>query len=263
MDGLTLQIFNWLTELDELESARFISNCIVENFYKDTFLDKKSDKITDMFDVTVFVPLKTYKNLSGYSLITTKIEEAIRESAAADSLYIDRIDWKARLKSESELQSDKRGEIITELLTQDYVSKQVRLMNQSINNNPHLALGAAKELIETCCKSILVDKGVIYDKEWKIQRLIKETNENINLISSKMGEDRTVKSAISLILGGLSNVVHGVAELRNVYGTGHGHDPDFEMLDNLYVKLAVASASELAIFYLAIHTNESNKPVIK
>jgi len=41
--------------------------------------------------------------------------------------------------------------------------------------------------------------------------------------------------------------------LRNCYGSGHGHAPNFKMLNDLYVKLAVNAASELAIFYLTLN----------
>lgn len=259
MDGLTLQIFNWLTELDENEHAEFISNCIIESSYQDTLFEIAGEDERDVYDITIYVPLKTYKKLSDFSVTTTKIEETIREFAESDSTLIRQIDWKARLRSESQLESDKRGETISNFFTKEYVSKQVRLMNQSISNNPHLALGTAKELIETCCKSILKDKRIVYESDWDVQRLVKVTNQNINVISPKISNNEITKSAVAKILGGFSNIVHGVTELRNEYGTGHGHEPNFEMLDNLYVKLAVTSASELAIFYLTIHDNDKKE----
>jgi hypothetical protein len=259
MDGLTLQIFNWLTELEEHEAADFLSKCYIDNLYQDTLFEIGGDRETDMYDVIVFVPLKTYKNLAQHSDSMAKIEEAIKESAEAASIYVRQIDWKARLKSDSEMQSDKRGETISELLTQSYVSKQVRLMNQSINDNPHLALGTAKELIETCCKSILTEEGVSYDRDWDIQKLVKETNKIVDLIPFDIENREVAKTSVAKILGGLSNVVHGITELRNSYGSGHGHAPNFKMLDNLYVKLAVTSASELAIFYLTLHNAKHEK----
>ncbi len=260
MEGLTLQIFNWLTELDEHEAADFVSKCFIDNLYQDTLFESGGgDRETYMYDVIVYVPLKTYKALAQYSAVTTKIEEAIKESAEAGSIYVRQIDWRARLRSDSEIQSDKREETISELLTQTYVSKQVRLMNQSISENPHLALGTAKELIETCCKSILAGEGVSYDKDWDIQKLVKETNRVVDLIPFDLEHREVAKTSVAKILGGLSNIVHGVTELRNAYGSGHGHDPNFKMLDSLYIKLAVTSASELAIFYLTLHNAKHEK----
>ena len=67
-----------------------------------------------------------------------------------------------------------------------------------------------------------------------------------------------VKTSIAKILGGFSNIVHGITELRNSYGSGHGHDPNFKMLDSVFVKLAVTAASELAIFYLTLHKSKNS-----
>lgn len=67
------------------------------------------------------------------------------------------------------------------------------------------------------------------------------------------------KSSIAKILGGFSNIVHGITELRNSYGTGHGHSPEFKTLDGIYIKLAVSSSSELAIFYLNLRQVNTEK----
>ena len=67
------------------------------------------------------------------------------------------------------------------------------------------------------------------------------------------------KSSIAKILGGFSNIVHGITELRNSYGTGHGHSPDFIMLDGMYIKLAVSSSSELALFYLTLQKTKQKR----
>jgi len=253
MDVLTSQIVNWLTELEENDAADFFSKCSIETIYVDTSYDiYGGDKETQICDVTVFVPIKLYKNLHQYSHLTSKIEEAIRETGESSSVYFKQIDWKARFKSESDLQNEKRREEILGLLSQDYVSKQLVLMNQSIQSAPHLSLGIAKELIETCCKTILRSEAVFFDKDWDILKLVKETNKVLDLVPFDVINHESAKSSVAKILGGLSTIVHGITELRNEYGTGHGHDADFKMLDNLYVKLAVTSASELAIFYLTL-----------
>jgi succinate dehydrogenase/fumarate reductase flavoprotein subunit len=260
MEGLTLQIYDWLIELGEQEAADFLSSCLIDSLYQDTLFEVGGgDSETDMFDVIVYAPIKIYKTINDYSAITAKIEEAITESAQSQEIYVRRIEWKARLRNDSEIRNDKRTEVITGLLNQDYVQKQVRLMHQSMNDNPHLALGTAKELIETCCKSILKQENVAYERDWDILKLVRETNKVIDLIPFVLDNKETAKTAVAKIIGGFSNIVHGVTELRNSYGTGHGHDPNFKMLDELYVKLAVTAAGELAVFYLTLQKSKEKK----
>lgn len=254
MDGLTLQIYNWLSEIEESDAAEFLTDCYIENDYIDELISLGGgDKDISMFDVVIYIPLKKYKALDLKSQITSEIEKALRESGESQDIYVRNIEWKARIKTETESQLDKKAEIITNLLSQSYVNKQVQLMNQSIKENPHLALGIAKELIETCCKSILTEENVTIDKDWDILKLVRETNKTIDLFPFEIDNKETTKNAVSKILGGFSNIIHGITELRNIYGSGHGHSPDFKMLDDLYVKLAVTASSELAIFYLTLH----------
>ena len=47
----------------------------------------------------------------------------------------------------------------------EYVSQQITRMEAAINNDPELAIGTAKELVETCCKSILDECDVELKKK--------------------------------------------------------------------------------------------------
>lgn len=258
MEGLTIEIFDWLEELEEHEAAKFVANCHIENFYIDTLFSMDSDKETYLHEVTVFVPLKTYKALEQYSEIVKKIEQAISEAGDSNGIHIRATNWKAYLPSTIRDKNHELGEKISEILSQDYVRKQIKLMTQSIKQNSHLAIGTAKELIETCCKHILKEEGIQYERDWDIQKLVKETNKVIELVPFEVDNKEVVKISTAKILSGFSNIVHGITELRNSYGSGHGHEPNFKMIDEVYIKLAVSAAGELAIFYLSLQ-NAKNK----
>ena len=48
-------------------------------------------------------------------------------------------------------------------------------MESSVESDPALAIGTAKELVETCCKTILSDLRIEADKDWTLSKLVKET----------------------------------------------------------------------------------------
>jgi hypothetical protein len=48
----------------------------------------------------------------------------------------------------------------------------------------------------------------------------------------------------------MNNIIQGVAELRNSYGTGHGKDADFKGLEAKYARLLVGVVSEFVILLL-------------
>jgi hypothetical protein len=92
-----------------------------------------------------------------------------------------------------------------------------------VNDDPALAVGSAKELIESTAKVVLAERGELVDARDEIQNLIRRAQQSLLLhpSNSTPGPDGT--DAVKNILGGASTIALGVAELRNRgYGTGHG-----------------------------------------
>ena len=145
------------------------------------------------------------------------------------------------------------GVLISTKLNAEYVTQQIVLMEASIENAPHIAIGTAKELIETCCKKILVERDISYDKSWDLIQLVKHTNKELKLSPDDISDEKKASKTIKTILGSLTTVVHGICELRNEYGSGHGKDVMFRGLNPRHAKLAVGAASTLAIFLLETH----------
>jgi hypothetical protein len=148
---------------------------------------------------------------------------------------------------------EKKGGELKQILNAEYVSQQINLMESSIENSPHISIGLAKELIETCCKSIFEDRMETYDKNWDLTKLMKETTKLLKLTPEDIHNEAKASSSIKQILGSLSSVVQGIGEIRNEYGSGHGKDGKFKGLQPRHAKLAVGSASTLAIYLLETH----------
>lgn len=158
-----------------------------------------------------------------------------------------------RLKITGKESIQKKGFDIKKLLNADYVSQQINLMESSIENSPHISIGLAKELIETCCKSIIDERKEVYDKNWDLPKLMKETTKLLKLTPEDIPNEARAASSIKQILGSLSSVVQGIGEVRNEYGSGHGKDGKFIGLQPRHAKLAVGAASTLAIYLLETH----------
>ena len=56
-----------------------------------------------------------------------------------------------------------------------YVTQQITRMEAAVNQDPELAIGTAKELVETCCKTILIERGVSFSKNDDLPKLVKTT----------------------------------------------------------------------------------------
>lgn len=90
------------------------------------------------------------------------------------------------------------------------------------DDDPELAVGTAKELVEAVCKQLLADASVTPDTEWSLEKLYKEAAKTISLDVDSVGDARPGAESIKKVLRGLALVVSGTAELRNRFGTGHG-----------------------------------------
>jgi len=148
---------------------------------------------------------------------------------------------------------EKSKQEIIQVLSDDYVIKQINLMESAIENSPDLAIGTAKELIETICNTILEERNVEVDKNWDLLQLLKQTTKQIQLTPDGIPDTIKAAKSIKSILGSLTTVVQGLSELRNQYGSGHGKKASFKGLTSRHAKLSVGAASTLAIFLLETH----------
>lgn len=134
-----------------------------------------------------------------------------------------------------------------------YVSQQITRMEASVNQDPELAIGTAKELVETCCKSILSECNVTYSNVDDLPKLVKSTVQQLQLTPADIPDKAKASDTIKRLLSNLASITQGVAELRNHYGTGHGKLVANKGLQPRHAKLAVGAASTLAVFLTETH----------
>jgi len=140
-----------------------------------------------------------------------------------------------------------------------YVSQQITRMEAAVNQDPELAIGTAKELVETCCKSILTEAGVTFSKGDDLPKLVKSTVTVLQLTPDDIPEQAKAAETIKRLLSNLASITQGVAELRNHYGTGHGKVSVNKGLQPRHAKLAVGAASTLSVFLAETHEVRGSK----
>ena len=128
-----------------------------------------------------------------------------------------------------------------------YVTRQITRMEAAVLDDPDLAIGTAKELVETCCKTILKQNQQA-DNFDSLPKLMKATTKCLELTPQDIHEKAKAAETIKRLLSNLATITQGIAELRNLYGTGHGRDGSSKGLQARHAKLAVGAASTLAVF---------------
>lgn len=140
-----------------------------------------------------------------------------------------------------------------------YVAQQITRMEAAVQNDPGLAIGTAKELVETCCKTILGERGVRIPKKPDLAQLVKLTSRELELTPADIPERAKAADTIKRLLSNLATITQGIAELRNQYGTGHGKEATATGLTARHAKLAVGAASTLAVFLAETHRARSGE----
>jgi hypothetical protein len=129
-----------------------------------------------------------------------------------------------------------------------YVSQQITRMESAINSDPELAIGTAKEFVETVCKTILSELGVTYDKDENVPKLVKMTVNELKLVPDELAKAKEAAENVTVLLKNLAAIGHHLAELRNPFGTGHGKIANHARLESKHARLAVGAASTLGVF---------------
>ena len=137
------------------------------------------------------------------------------------------------------------GEVLKDKFSSEYISSQIDLMLKMQSENPTEAIGKAKELIESCCKTILEFYEIEIKANWKVSQLCKETLSTLEISIDNLNERTPEKDIIKSILGNLQAIAGGIAELRNTYGSGHGKSSSYKGLASRHAKLAVGSSMTL------------------
>lgn len=136
----------------------------------------------------------------------------------------------------------------------EYINQQVDQMYNSLDENPTDAIGKAKELLESCAKTILKERNVGYVARTDFSELIKLTVKELHLDRDSVPDDKKASETIKKTLSCLSTIINSVNELRNSYGTGHGKENDYSGLSPRHARLVVGLASTATTFLWDTHT---------
>lgn len=146
---------------------------------------------------------------------------------------------------------------LKEKFSSEYLSQQIDLMISMQTTNTTEAIGKSKELIESCCKTILDEMGIPWSKNDDVPQLTNKVLDALDLLPSSVQSSDQGADSIKAVLGNLRAIPSKLAELRNPYGSGHGKSASFVGLEERHAKLAVGCSITFVDFVW--NTYESTK----
>lgn len=126
------------------------------------------------------------------------------------------------------------------------LNRHAARIRHGIAEDPGQAIGSAKELLETVLKTVIGEHG--QKSRDDIPELLKKAQTELDLDPKSSSGADTLRRTLS----NLGQVVHGVAELRSLYGTGHGRSKSPE-LEIAHARLVVNAAITVATFLLEVY----------
>lgn len=141
---------------------------------------------------------------------------------------------------------------IAKVATIDFDTVQIEIARAlaSLDSDPEDAVTAACSLIEAVCRSILVELTLPLPPKKDIDGLIRAVQEPLGLSPGRSDFTPEIEADIRQTLSGLTSVAKGIGALRTHGGDAHGREKGFRRIDARIARLALNSASSLALFLI-------------
>lgn len=132
----------------------------------------------------------------------------------------------------------------------DTVQIEIARALPSLDADPEDAVTAACSLIEAVCRSILIELGLPLPPKRDIDGLLKSVQEPLGLSPGRTDLPAEIEQDVRQVLGGLTSVAKGIGALRTHGGDAHGREKGFRRIDPRIARLALNSASSIALFLI-------------
>ena len=147
------------------------------------------------------------------------VVERLNAALEADGMAVTIVSGKAQL-----VERQSSGAVVsafaakTAILDFDTVQRDITRALASANDDPEDAATAASSLIESVCRSILVELGLPMPPKKDIDGLIRAVQEPLGLSPGRMDLPAEIEGDIRQVLSGLTSVAKGVGALRTHAG---------------------------------------------
>ncbi len=138
----------------------------------------------------------------------------------------------------------------TTLFDFDTVQREIARAQQNSKADPEDAVTAACSLIESVCRSILIELGHPLPPKKDIDGLISAVQAPLGLSPGRTGLPPEIENDVRQVLGGLTSVAKGIGALRTHGGDAHGREKGFKRLDARIARLSINAAGSLALFLI-------------
>lgn len=145
------------------------------------------------------------------------------------------------------------------VLSSTWMHQELTRIETAIDHDPALAIGTAKEMVETCCKHIAGALQLPLSPSPDMPELTKAVMKALRLVPEDIPESAKATDTIKRTLSNLAQITQGLSELRKHYGTGHGRPASHKGLSARHARLAVNAAAAFVEFVAATYRERASE----
>jgi hypothetical protein len=155
------------------------------------------------------------------------------------------------------------GAVAAKVTTIDFdtVRREIERALASTEADPEDAVTAACSIVESVCRSILVELKLPLPARKDIEGLMRAVQEPLALSPTRTDLPAEIAADIRQVLSGLTTTAKGVGALRTHAGDAHGRERGFKRVDGRIARLAIHSASTVALFLIETWEKKHRRPL--
>ena len=135
-----------------------------------------------------------------------------------------------------------------------YITSQVKALEDAVFNDPGLAFDLSKTVVESTCKTIIIERGGTVGPNDNLPTLFRNVAQSVPFLPAASSGDAAARTSLLKTLSGMSTALQGVCELRNAHGSiSHGSARSRSTLERAQATLAAQAADSIIGFLFRVH----------
>ncbi len=142
-----------------------------------------------------------------------------------------------------------------------HIEKQVDALELAVNQNTGFAFDLAKTLVESTCKTIIKERGQLFDNDDDLPKLFKTVCNCVPFLPFVLSGESEARKSLQQTLSGLNTALQGICELRNAFGfASHGSDGPRPVMEGVQAILVAQAADAIIGVLYRVHRQDLARP---
>ena len=142
-----------------------------------------------------------------------------------------------------------------------HIEQQVKSIEQAVVENPGLAFDLAKTLVESVCRTVLIERAVAHSHDDDLPKLFRTATNSLPFLPVGASAEGEIRRSLAQTLNGLHTAVQGICELRNQCGfASHGSGSPRPVMESVQALLAAEAADAIVGFLHRVHKQAQTLP---